>query len=99
MVLHFGGVDCFADYYLNGEKIGESDNMFIAHDFDVTKKLRYGEENTLHVHPGPKTLPWQRLFKDHLLLPSPAHQQKSLACSRRSRGVCGWLDAAIMGVR
>ena len=49
--------------------------------------------------PGPKTLPWQRLFKDHLLLPSPEYQQKSLARSRRSRGACGWLDAAIVGVR
>lgn len=50
VVLHFGAVDCIADYYLNGEKIGESDNMFISQDFDVTDKVRYGEENTLHVH-------------------------------------------------
>lgn len=50
VVLHFGAVDCIADYYLNGEKIGVSDNMFISQDFDVTDKVRYGEENTLHVH-------------------------------------------------
>ena len=49
-ILHFGAVDCFADYFLNGEKIGESDNMFIEQDFDVTKKLRYGQKNALHVH-------------------------------------------------
>lgn len=52
MVLHFGAVDCYADYYLNGEKIGSSDNMFIAQDFDVTDLLHYGEQNTLHVHIG-----------------------------------------------
>lgn len=50
VILHFGAVDCFADYYLNGEKFGESDNMFIAQDFDVTDILKYNEENTLHVH-------------------------------------------------
>ena len=50
VILHFGAVDCIADYYLNGEKIGESDNMFISQDFDVTDKVKYGEENTLHVH-------------------------------------------------
>jgi beta-mannosidase len=49
-ILHFGAVDCFADYFLNGEKIGESDNMFIEQDFDVTAKLKYGQKNTLHVH-------------------------------------------------
>lgn len=49
-VLHFGAVDCFADYFLNDEKIGESHNMFIENDFDVTDKLNYGEENSLLVH-------------------------------------------------
>ena len=49
-ILHFGAVDCFADYFLNGEKIGESDNMFIENDFNVTDKLKYGQKNTLHVH-------------------------------------------------
>ena len=52
MTLHFGAVDCYAEYYLNGEKIGESDNMFIAQDFDVTDILHYGQTNTLHVHLG-----------------------------------------------
>lgn len=56
MTLHFGAVDCYAEYYLNGEKIGESDNMFIAQDFDVTDLLRYEEENILHVHIGSATL-------------------------------------------
>ena len=49
-VPHFRAVDCYAEYYLNGEMIGMSDNALIAHDFDVTDKLLYGEENTLTVH-------------------------------------------------
>ena len=47
--LVFEGVDCIADYYLNGIKIGESENMFIAHEFRVDEFLRDGE-NTLSVH-------------------------------------------------
>lgn len=46
--LVFSAVDCFADYYLNGELIGSSENMFIEHRFDVTGKLK--AKNTLHVY-------------------------------------------------
>ena len=49
-ILRFRGADCFATYWLNGEYLGESDNMFIAHEFDVTDRLRQAGENTLHVH-------------------------------------------------
>ena len=46
--LVFEGVDCLAEYFLNGQKIGESDNMFIAHEFKVDEFLRKGV-NTLCV--------------------------------------------------
>ena len=48
--LRFGAVDCYAEYFVNGEKIGESANMFVAQEFDVTGQLYYGQTNTLHVH-------------------------------------------------
>ena len=47
--LVFGGVDCIAEYFLNGVKIGESDNMFIEHEFRIDEYLKDGE-NTLKVH-------------------------------------------------
>lgn len=47
--LVFRGVDCAAEYFLNGEKIGESCNMLIPHEFFVGDKLLAGE-NTLTVH-------------------------------------------------
>ena len=47
--LVFEGVDTVAEYFLNGEKFGESENMFISHEFDVSSYLRDGE-NTLTVH-------------------------------------------------
>ena len=42
-VLRFEGVDTLADYFLNGERIGSSENMLIAHRLDVTGRLREGE--------------------------------------------------------
>ena len=39
-VLVFGGIDTLADVFLNGEKIGESENMLVERRFDVTKKLK-----------------------------------------------------------
>ena len=46
--LHFDGVDCIAQYYLNGILIGTSDNMFISHEFDITNVI--SEQNILEVH-------------------------------------------------
>ena len=46
--LVFEGVDTLADVFLNGEKIGETANMFIAHRFDVTRRIRAGA-NTVQV--------------------------------------------------
>jgi len=42
-VLVFDGIDTLADVFLNGEKVGEAENMFISHRFDVTGRLRNGE--------------------------------------------------------
>lgn len=47
VILNFEGVDTLATYYLNGEVIGESDNMFISHQFDITDKMK--DKNTLFV--------------------------------------------------
>jgi beta-mannosidase len=37
--LCFGSIDCLADIWLNGTKVGEAENMLIEHDFDVTGSL------------------------------------------------------------
>ncbi len=41
------GVDGFADIYLNGEKIGRTENAFRPFRFDVSKILKAGEANAL----------------------------------------------------
>ena len=43
--LWFGGIDCLADIWLNGVKIGAADNMLIEHSFDVTALLKTGAGN------------------------------------------------------
>ena len=47
--LVFEGVDCLAQYYINGQKIGESENMLIPHQFEISRYVQEGE-NTLTVH-------------------------------------------------
>ena len=41
--LHFGGVDCFAEYYLNDETIALSENALVDQRFEVTEWLEAGK--------------------------------------------------------
>ncbi|MBR5140606.1 MAG: glycoside hydrolase family 2 [Clostridia bacterium] len=47
--LVFDGVDCLAEYFLNGVRIGESKNALIEHEFRIDECLKDGD-NTLTVH-------------------------------------------------
>ena len=47
--LVFKGVDTIAEYYLNGVKIGESENAFVEYKFSVDNVLKNGK-NRLVVH-------------------------------------------------
>ena len=49
--LVFEGIDCFADIYLNGERLGSTDNMLIEHVFDVTGILRDDNDLLVHIRP------------------------------------------------
>ena len=42
--LAFQGIDCLAEIFLNGARIGATDNMFIEHAFDVTGHLQAANE-------------------------------------------------------
>ena len=48
-LLRFNGIDTIADCFLNGVKLGSTDNMFIEHEFDVTSLLQTGK-NVYAVH-------------------------------------------------
>ena len=49
--LTFGGIDCFSEICLNGDRIGTTDNMLIEHVFDVTGRLRAANEVVVHLRP------------------------------------------------
>ena len=42
-VLEFDGLDTLCDVFVNGKKVGEAADMFIPHEFDVTKVVKKGE--------------------------------------------------------
>ena len=51
LLLHFEGVDCFAEYWLNGKKIGTTQNSLIEYEFDVTDYVNpIGESNKLLIY-------------------------------------------------
>ncbi|MCK4886870.1 MAG: hypothetical protein KAS96_05740 [Planctomycetes bacterium] len=45
--LNCEGLDTLATIWVNNKQIGKTDNMFIAHRFDVTKMLRAGENSIM----------------------------------------------------
>lgn len=47
--LVFQGLDTYADIYLNGSPLASTDNMFISHRFNVSDRLKVGE-NTVSVY-------------------------------------------------
>ena len=56
--LVFEGIDCCATLFLNGEFLGETDNMLVEHVFDVRSRLR--PENELFIHLRPPRLEAKR---------------------------------------
>ena len=51
LFLHFGGIDCFAEVYLNGRHVGSAANMLVEHRFDVTDAVApAGSDNVLEVY-------------------------------------------------
>lgn len=50
LILRFHGVDTIADIYVNGNLVGNANNMFIEHNFEVTKFIKKGELNQIIIH-------------------------------------------------
>ncbi len=47
--LHFGGIDCYAEIFINGKHVGSTANAMIDHYLDVTDEVRQGAANELKV--------------------------------------------------
>jgi len=87
-MLTFHGLDTFATVWLNGEVLGETDNMFRAYAFDVTGKLGADGLDRLAVRFDP---PSERL--KHLTPPVMGAMSSSLMDSKRNlvrKAQFGW---------
>jgi beta-mannosidase len=77
MRLQFDGVDYFAAVWLNGEKLGEHEGAYTSFSYDVSRKLKYGEENLLVVKVTCPWIPPGRGFLEYLkgewTMPAPRH--------------------------
>jgi beta-mannosidase len=49
LVLDFEGIDCIADIWLNGNKIGSTDNAMVSHSFEISKAAKPNGDNLLQV--------------------------------------------------
>jgi beta-mannosidase len=58
--LVFEGIDCFAQIYLNETLIGETNNMFVSHEFDVSPFSQSRRHHTLTVIIGSAVLAGER---------------------------------------
>ncbi|RKL00587.1 Beta-mannosidase B [Fusarium oxysporum] len=64
-ILAFDGLDTFATVELNGEKILETENMFVPERVDVTKNLKRDGENELRITFDAAYLRGWKLVEEH----------------------------------
>ena len=62
LALVFNGLDLFATVYLNGEKIGETNNAFKPFRFDISDVVKCGK-NVIHVEFAPTRAAVEKLHK------------------------------------
>lgn len=86
--LECDGLDTFARITLNGKTIAETDNMYIAHRFDVTGKLHEGVNNVKISFSSPVKRVKPLMAKDHLL--GPADSMPGASYTRKSPSQWGW---------
>lgn len=89
-ILIFGGVDCYAEYYLNGKKFAQSANMFLEQRFDVTELLDYDQVNTLHVNIKSPTVTESRMDFDINTIADSWRTNSVGVYSRRAPHSYGW---------
>lgn len=80
--LHFEGIDTFSDIFVNGEFVGETDNMFLS--YDLHPHWKQGQ-NEVIVHIRPAMLQ-ERMFTP----PAACFAQKYFLKSAQPKGVLSW---------
>ena len=84
--LVFEGIDTVADIYLNGEKLGHTENMFLTYEFCVPNLKSKGNELIVHITPA--TI-YARQFRQAAMVNALPYNCDSLAL-RKSAASFGW---------
>ncbi len=78
--LDFGGIIYYGDVYINGEKVASTDYGYVGFEADLTKHLKWGEENEVKVYAstgakgGSRWYTGGGLFRDvYMKLENPTH--------------------------
>jgi beta-galactosidase len=78
IILDIEGIMLVGDVYLNGELIGSTDYGYLGFDIDISKRIKYGEDNVIAVRSDtrlPENSRWYTgggLFRDvHLIYTDP----------------------------
>lgn len=78
--LDFGGIIYYGDVYLNGEKVASTDYGYVGLEANLTKHLKWGEENEVRVYAstgkkgGSRWYTGGGLFRDvYMKLENPTH--------------------------
>ncbi|NLS76675.1 MAG: glycoside hydrolase family 2 [Chloroflexi bacterium] len=86
--LCFEGLDIYATIWVNDVQVGETENALVEHRFDVTRALRFGQENRLTVRLGSVMNRARQAHYDAVLSTSE-HRQEALY-TRKAPHVWGW---------
>ena len=86
--LCFEGIDTFAEIYLNGEFLGQTDNMLIPHELEVPADILKKGKNEIFVHITPAPI----VTRDY---PTPANSNSleyisDLLYARKAPSMGGW---------
>lgn len=86
--LRFGGIDCYAEIFLNGKHVGSASNMLIEHEYDVTTLVAEpGKDNLLEVYIRSSVIEGR---KNILPIISYNFAQVESVYSRRAPHTYGW---------
>lgn len=96
VVLAARGLDTIAEIYLNDALVGETQNMFVEHEFDVKSRLRVGENNIRVVFRS--ILEWNKRQAAREPRVTWTDQKGNLCFARKSGTDFGWdWGARILG--
>ncbi len=88
LTLHFAGIDCFAEVFLNGRHVGSAANMLIDQVFDITDAASApGDDNFLEVYIRSSVLEGRKPIPPAI---SFNFAQKESVYSRRAPHTYGW---------